>query len=96
MARRGDGVRLRGKTWQLDFTHMGQRHQVRLGRNIGRTAALELATMERAKILRGEQGIGRGALSVSRGRHDPVIVAAGRARISERSRRPAPDSAAAR
>ena len=58
MARRGDGLVLRGKTWWLDFTHMGQRHQARLGKNINRTTAAELATVERAKILRGEAGIG--------------------------------------
>jgi len=45
-------------TWWLDFAHMGQRHQVRLGRNINRTTAAELATVERAKILKGEAGIG--------------------------------------
>ncbi|MCI0625908.1 MAG: site-specific integrase [Acidobacteria bacterium] len=58
MARRGDGLILRGKTWWLDFTHMGERHQVRLGRNINRTVAGELATVERGKILRCEAGIG--------------------------------------
>ena len=35
---------LRGRTWWLDFRHMGERHQVRLGRNISRTTAAELAT----------------------------------------------------
>ena len=58
MARRGDGLVLRGKTWWLDFTHMGQRHQARLGKNISKTVAGELATVERGKILRGEAGIG--------------------------------------
>jgi integrase len=58
MARRGDALVLRGKTWWLDFTHMGQRHQARLGRNINRTVARELAAVERAKILKGEAGIG--------------------------------------
>jgi len=58
MARKGDGLVLRGKTWWLDFTHMGERHQVRLGRNINRTVARELASVERARILKGEAGIG--------------------------------------
>src|SRR5262245_50542990 len=58
MARRGDGLVLRGKTWWLDFTHMGQRHQSRLGRNVSRTVARALAAVERAKILKAEVGIG--------------------------------------
>lgn len=33
MARRGDGIYLRGKTWWLDFTHRSARHIVRLGRH---------------------------------------------------------------
>jgi integrase len=49
---------LRGKTWWLDFTHSGRRHQVRLGRSISRTVAKELAAVERAKALKGEAGIG--------------------------------------
>jgi len=56
--RRGDGLILRGKTWWLDFTHMGERHQSRLGKNVSRTVARELAAVERAKILKGEAGIG--------------------------------------
>jgi len=47
MARRGDGLVLRGKTYWLDFTHMGQRHQVRLGRNISKSVAREFAQDER-------------------------------------------------
>src|SRR5688572_2315919 len=58
MPRRGDGLVLRGKTWGLDFSHQGQRHQVRLGRNISRTVARELAVVERAKALKQEAGIG--------------------------------------
>ncbi len=30
MARRGDGIYLRGKTWWLDFTHEGRRYVARL------------------------------------------------------------------
>lgn len=59
MARRGDGIYLRGRTWMLDFRHEGQRYQVRLGRNISRTAARELAQIKRAAILKGEAGIGK-------------------------------------
>jgi len=32
MARRGDGIYLRGKTWWLDFMHDGQPHVARLGK----------------------------------------------------------------
>jgi hypothetical protein len=34
MARRGDGLVLRGKTWWLDFTFRWIRHQSRLGMDI--------------------------------------------------------------
>jgi integrase len=57
MARRGDGIYLRGSTWWLDFVHRGQRHVVRLGKNVNRTVARELSQVERAKILRGEAGL---------------------------------------
>jgi len=59
MARRGDGIYKRGNAWRLDFTHNGQRHTVSLGRNINRSTAQEIAAVARAKILRGEAGIGR-------------------------------------
>lgn len=59
MARRGDGIYLRSKTWWLDFTHQGRRHAVRLGRHINRTVAGEIASVKRAEILKGEAGIGR-------------------------------------
>ena len=39
MARRGDGLYLRGKVWYLDFRHDGMRHVVKLGKNISRTVA---------------------------------------------------------
>ncbi len=58
MARRGDGLSNRNGTWYLEFVHKGTRHRPRLGRNISRTAALELARIERANILKGEAGIG--------------------------------------
>ena len=72
MARRGDGIYLRGKTWWLDFTHDGKRHVARLGKGINRTAAGELAQVQRAAILKGEAGIG-GAK-----RKDPHLRDAGR------------------
>lgn len=58
MARRGDGIYQRGKTWWLDFTHAGERHFVRLGRNIKRHVAAELAQVKRAEILKSAAGIG--------------------------------------
>jgi len=58
MARRGEGIYQRGKTWWLDFRHDGQRHVARLGKGINRTVAGELASVKRAAILKGEAGIG--------------------------------------
>jgi hypothetical protein len=52
MSRRGDGLGLRGKTWWLDFTHQGNRHQARLGGNISRTVARELGSREASKALK--------------------------------------------
>ena len=60
MARKGDGLFLRGgKTWYLDCRINGRRHAVRLGKNISRSVAGELANVTRAAILKGEAGIGR-------------------------------------
>jgi len=59
MARRGDAIYLRGRTWWLDFRHQGIRHTIRLGTNISRTVAKELASVKRGGILKGEVGIGR-------------------------------------
>lgn len=59
MARRGDGIYKRGKTWWMDVVINGVRYQKRLGRGITRQVAGELATIERGKILRGEAGIGK-------------------------------------
>ena len=58
MARTGEGLYPRGKTWYLDFRHDGQRHVIRLGKSISRTVARELAQVKRAAILKGEAGIG--------------------------------------
>jgi site-specific recombinase XerD len=65
MARRGDGIQQRGKTWWLDLMHRGERHVVRIGSHINRTIAKELAQVERGKVLRGEAGIGRQRKDVS-------------------------------
>ena len=59
MARRGDAIYLRGKTWYLDAVINGTRHQKRLGKNISRSVALELAQVQRGAILKGEAGIGK-------------------------------------
>lgn len=65
MARKGDGLVLSGKTWWLDFHHNGTRHQVKLGKGINRTVAAEIAITKRARVLRGESGIGRKAKDIS-------------------------------
>ncbi|MDA2937025.1 site-specific integrase [Acidobacteria bacterium AH-259-A15] len=59
MARKGDGIYLRGKVWYLDFRHRGERYQVKLGRSISNTVAREIAAVNRAAILKGEAGIGK-------------------------------------
>ena len=48
MARRGDGIYQRSKTWWLDFVHEGRRHVVRIGKGINRTVAGELPGAARA------------------------------------------------
>jgi len=58
MARKGDGLILRGRSWYLDATINGQRHAVRLGKDISRSVAAELAHVKRTAILRQESGIG--------------------------------------
>src|SRR5262245_44193541 len=65
MARSGDGLQKRGNAWRLDFIHQGKRHVVSLGRKISRSVAKDLATQNRAAILRGEVGIGRKRRDVS-------------------------------
>ena len=59
MARRGDALYQRSKTWWLDFRHNGTRHTIRLGSHISRSVAKELASVKRGAILRGEVGIGK-------------------------------------
>jgi hypothetical protein len=53
MARRGDGIYLRGRTWWLDFMHDGRRHVARLGKDINRTVAGCAWVADRAAICRG-------------------------------------------
>jgi integrase len=57
MARKGDGLTQRGKTWYLDCRINGQRYVTRLGKNISRSVAGELASVKRAAVLKGEAGI---------------------------------------
>ena len=57
MARKGDGIYRRGKVWYLDAWINGKRCMANLGKNINRDVAKELASIERAKFLRGEAGI---------------------------------------
>ncbi len=59
MARHGDGLYLRGQTWYLDCRLNGARHVIRLGKQITRHAAKEIAQVKRGAILKGEAGIGR-------------------------------------
>jgi integrase len=59
MARKGDGIYMRGKVWRLDAIINGKRHVVTLGKNIKRAVALDIASIKRGEILRGEAGIGK-------------------------------------
>ena len=65
MARKGDGLYLRKNTWWLDAIINGQRYQIRLGKNIKRSAAAEIAMMKRSAILKGEAGIARKRRDIS-------------------------------
>jgi len=65
MARRGDGLYLRAKTWYLDCRIDGRRHVVKLGKGISRTVAKELASVQRGAILKAEAGIGKKRKDVS-------------------------------
>src|SRR5687767_7033416 len=59
MARRGDGIYQRGKTWWMDVWINGVRYQKRLGKGITRRVALEVVQALRGKIVLGEYGIGK-------------------------------------
>ena len=65
LARRHDGIYIRGKTWWLDFRHDGKRHIVRLGKGINKTVAHELAGIKRGDILKGEAGIAQKRANLS-------------------------------
>ncbi|NOS82764.1 MAG: site-specific integrase [Nitrospira sp.] len=68
MARKGDGLYQRGGkhgTWWLDCRINGTRHVVRLGKNISKSAAGEIAGVKRAGILKGEAGIGKKKKDIS-------------------------------
>jgi integrase len=58
MARHGDGIYKRGNVWRLDCIINGRRRIVTLGKNIKRSDALEIASVKRAAILKGDAGIG--------------------------------------
>lgn len=59
MARSGDGLVLRKRTWYLDIRVNGRRYAMRLGKDISRSVARELAQVKRAAILRNDAGIGK-------------------------------------
>lgn len=59
MARSGDGLALRGRTWYLDIRVNGRRYAMRLGKDISRSVARELASVKRAAILKNDAGIGK-------------------------------------
>ena len=65
MARCGDGLYQRGKTYYLDCRIKGERYVENLGKGISRTVAKELASMKRAEILKEEAGIRRKKADVS-------------------------------
>jgi hypothetical protein len=65
MARKGDGIYLRNNAWWLDAIINGQRYQIRLGKNIKRTAAADIAMMKRSPILKGKAGIARKRRDIS-------------------------------
>ena len=90
MARRGDGLYQRGKTWWLDFTHDGRRHVARLGKGINRTVAGELAAVKRAAILKGEAGIGGRSGRTSPSTRRPTTSSRGPTATSARGRRNLP------
>jgi hypothetical protein len=65
---RCDGLYQRGKykTWHLDCRINGVRHVVKLGKNITRTVASEIANVKRDGILKGEAGIAPAAFGLPR------------------------------
>ena len=65
MSRRGDGIYRRGRVWYFDAVINGKRYVERIGKDISRTVAAEIAGVRRAAILRGEAGIGRRRKDIS-------------------------------
>ena len=59
MARKHEGLYRRSQTWWLDCRIDGRRYVKKLGKNISRSVAGELADVQRAMILKGEAGIGK-------------------------------------
>lgn len=59
MPRKGDGIYLRGSVWYLDCRINGTRYVTKLGKNIKRSVAGEIANIKRAAILKGEHGISK-------------------------------------
>jgi len=55
----GDGIVLRRKTWWLDCIIDGTRHQRRLGKNISRSAAVDISHKYRSEIHSGNVGYGK-------------------------------------
>jgi integrase len=80
MARKGDGIYKRGKSWRMDVWIHGARHQVTLGKGIARSVAVELASIERAKILKCEAGIGRKNKDISFDKAKEAFLAAAEAK----------------
>ena len=59
MARKGDGLYLRGKVWYLDCRIGGKRLITKIGKGITRTVAGEISNVKRTAMLKGEVGIGK-------------------------------------
>ena len=59
MARRGDALYLRGKSWYLTAHINGVRYQRRLGKDITRSVALELAQVSGRRSSRAKSAFGR-------------------------------------
>ena len=86
MARRGDGIYQRGKTWWLDFRHDGRRHVARLGQG-DQPHGGGRARQRQAR--RDPQGRGRHRRPEAEGSH----VRQGGRRIPRRGRRRTSDAA---
>ncbi|MBN2320902.1 MAG: site-specific integrase [Acidobacteria bacterium] len=65
MARKGDGIYKRGSVWWLDCWIEGRRYQKPIGKGINRSAALDIASIKRAQILKSEAGIAKKKKDIS-------------------------------